>query len=256
MKMIEMRNILKFTTLLAFGIVLISIASCKKEDECNYPNLSAADLNGSVSLFNDAEAPLDKSGMVVSILYSNPLISDTTDADGNYSFPDLPFGNYTLQYVKQGYGTYLYSFAHNDNCELTNTLPTFYLGQRSTTNITSLSAETIAAHVDINLTINPAATDEQARYVRLFLKNENDVSSSSYDKESGILYTNDNSLFISLSVSDLHSFGFISGETVYLKAYGESFYSNEYYDFDAFTPHWVFPNLNIVTVPDVEFIVP
>ena len=61
---------------------------------------------------------------------------------------------------------------------------------------------------------------------------------------------------MSLSVGDLHSLGFNSGETIYAKVYGESYYSNEYYDADLTNPHTVYPNLNIVTVPDVDFVVP
>jgi hypothetical protein len=251
-----MKNLLLIVTSAALSILLFTTSSCNKEEECEVPNLTAANISGVVLLYDDAEEPLDKSGMLVSILYSNPLVFDSTDANGQYTLSNLPFGTYTLKYEKPGYGTFLYTIDHENNCQTSNQAPTFHLGQRSTTSISSLSAETVAAHVDIELTINPAATSEQARYVRLFLKNQNDVSNSSYDKESGLLFTNTNAISVSLSVGELHGMGFISGETIYLKAYGDSFYSNDYYNNLGPTPYTAFPNTNIVTVPDVEFIVP
>ena len=233
---------------------LITSSSCKKEEECAYPDLVAADISGSVLLFDDAKNPMDKNGMLVSIVGSIPLISDTTDADGNFTLENVDFGNYTLSYSKDGYGTFLYGVAHQNDCKLVTEVQQFYLGKRSTTAILSLSAEAVAANMHIDLTVNPAGTADEPRYVRLFFKKQSDVSNSSYDFQSGILFTESNALNINLSPGDMDGMGFVSGETIYLKAYGESYYSNEYYDF--FLDRVVFPNTSIVTVPNVEFIVP
>jgi hypothetical protein len=242
--------------LFSLGIILLSSSSCNKKDDCEHPNLTEADISGSVLLFDDFQDSMDKSGMVVTVLNTNPPLVDTTNSSGNYSFSSVVFGNYTLQFEKDGYGTFLVTIAHVNECKLVTEVPTYYLGKTSTTTITSLSAETIAAHVEIDITINPSGTTEQPRYFRLFFKNLNDVSKSSYDEESGLLFTNTNASSINLSIGELHGLGYLSGETVYAKAYGDSYYSNEYFDASAFFPHTVFPNANIVTVQDVSFIVP
>lgn len=231
-------------------------SSCNKKDECEYPNLTEAEISGKVILFDDFENELDKSGMVVAILYTIPLLTDTTDANGNYSFSNISFGNYSLSYAKEGFGTFISTVAHFNDCKLVTEVPDFYLGKKCTTNITGLSAENAAAHVEIDISFNPEPSVEEPRYFRVFMKNENDVSSFQYDVESGLLFTTTESISLSLSIGDLHSLGFTSGETIYVKVYGDSFYSNEYYDADPINPHTVFPNLNIVTVPDVDFIVP
>lgn len=251
-----MRTLYTIAALFVLGSFLISSSSCNKKDECEYPNLTEGEISGSVLLFDDFQGALDKSGMAVTVLYSDPLLIDTTDSNGNYSFSNLPFGNYTLSYSKEGYGTYFSTVAHLNDCKLVTEVPVFYLGKRSTTTISSFSAEVVAVHVDFDVTINPAGSTEQARYFRIFFKNQNDVSSSSYDVDSGILFTESNAITMSLSVGDLHSLGFNSGDNIYAKVYGESYYSNEYYDADLTNPHTVFPNLNIVTVPDVDFVVP
>jgi len=251
-----MKKVSSVVGLLILGFYLISSSSCDKKDECEYPNLTSADISGNVNLFDDFEEPLENSGMVVSILYSNPLISDTTDEDGNYTLPDVPFGNYTLSYAKPGYGTFFASFAHTNQCQLANQVSQFFLGQKSTTTITSLSVQPVVSSIKIDVTIDPPGTAEQPRYYRLFFKNENDVSNSSYDVQSGLLVTYSNANTTTLSIADLHGLNFQPGETIYIKAYGDSFYSNDYYKLDASEPIILYPNTNIVTVPDVDFVTP
>jgi len=247
----------KFKVFIFSGISLlfITLNSCKDDVVCEYPDSTKGDIIGSVSLFDDLKDPMDKSGMVVSIVGTIPLIFDTTDADGNYRLTDIDFGNYSLSYAKQGYGTFLTGAAHNnDDCEPLTTMPEFYLGKKSTTSILTLNAEVVGAHVDINLTISPAGTSVVPRYVRIFFKKQSDVSSSSFDYQSGLLNTETNALTLTLSVVEMDQMGFVSGDLIYVKAYGDSYYTNEY--IDVLLGRVVFPNTSIITPPNGEFIVP
>jgi len=257
-KMNQMKRTKRIFTgliLSVIGILFITLNSCKDDVVCAYPDLTGGDISGNVLLFDDLKNPMDRSGMVVSIVGTIPLIFDTTDADGNFTLEDIDFGNYSLSYAKEGYGTYLADVAHNnDDCELVTNMPQFYLGQRSTTSVLTLSAQNIAAHVEIDLTISPAGTTEIPRYVRLFFKNQSDVSSSSYDFESGSLIVESNALNVNLSIGEFGQMGFISGDLIYVKAYGDSYYSNDYYNF--LQERFVFPNTNIISPPNGEFIVP
>jgi len=251
------KRIVSVFTGIVLSVALLSSSSCNKEEECEYPNLTMADISGNVLLFDDAEEGLDKSGMAVTIYDATgiiPVFTDTTDENGKYTLEDVPFGIYTLYYQKEGYGTLLFGVDHKNDCKLVTDVQKLYLGQRSTTNITALSAATVAAHVEIELSVYPAGTPENQRYLRLFFNNESDVSNSSYSFQSGLLFTETDGLSISLSVSELHSFGLISGQIAYIKAYGDSFYSNEY--FDVVLERSVYPNTNIVTPPNAEFVVP
>jgi hypothetical protein len=255
--MMTFRNIASILSGAVISIALLTSSSCKKEEECAYPNLTKADIRGNVQLYDDAKEALDKSGMAVTIFDATgiiPAFTDTSDSNGNYKLKDVPFGNYTLYFQKDGYGTLLFGVNHVEDCKLETDLPQLFLGQKSTTTITSFSAATVAAHVELDLEVYPIGTVEDPRYLRIFFKNSSDVSNSSYTYQSGILFTESNSISISLSVGELHGFGFVSGETIYGKAYGESFYSNEY--FDSFLGKSIYPNTNIVTPPNVEFIVP
>jgi hypothetical protein len=59
---------------------------------------------------------------------------------------------------------------------------------------------------------------------------------------------------VTLSQNDLLNAGFSSGQTLYVKAYGDSFWSNEY--FDPELDRKVFPNLNKNAAAAVSFVVP
>ena len=253
-KMKTLNKLLSFLSVFILSVALFTTSSCKKEEVCDYPNQTSSDIVGSVALYDDAKIPQDKSGMVVSIVGSIPLISDTSDSNGNFRLANIKFGNYSLQYSKNGYGTFLFGVGHTDECALQTDVQVLHLGKKSTTTITSLSAEVISVNVDINVGFFPFGTSEVPRYFRIFFSHLSDVSNSSYDFESGILFTESNAETINLHITDINAMGFESGETVYVTAYGDSFYSNVY--FDVILERLVFPNTNIQTPPNAEFVVP
>ena len=59
---------------------------------------------------------------------------------------------------------------------------------------------------------------------------------------------------LNLSQTSLDALGFASGTEVYVKCYGESFWSNKYED--PALGITVFPNLNSTTAATISFIVP
>ena len=63
-----------------------------------------------------------------------------------------------------------------------------------------------------------------------------------------------NPFSLTLNQTDLINAGFSSGQTVFVKVYGESFWGNEYLDSDL--NKMIFPNLNLSTTNSVSFIVP
>jgi hypothetical protein len=57
-----------------------------------------------------------------------------------------------------------------------------------------------------------------------------------------------------LTSANLIAWGFTSGQTVFVKVYGDAFWSNEYQD--PTTGQKVFPNLNDTSANSISFIVP
>jgi hypothetical protein len=234
--------------LLAFSI---GFAACNKDDEEPDPNRTEADIFGTVSLFDEFQAPLENDGMVVTIEKSDPLIADTTDIDGNYRFKNLPFGTFSLLFQKNGYGDHVRVVNHVNSVEGATDIGVSFLGQESNTKIPDLNLDLGVTSVSILVTVDSVGTVDRPRYYRLFYSTDNAVSRSNYQVFSNRLIATASVGETFLSVGKIHEMGFQTGDTVYVKAYGESFYPNEYFDF--LLGYIVFPNLNIVSAPEEFF---
>ena len=86
-------------------ILILFITSCSSDDD-SPAAATKANISGSVNLYNESTNLVDLSNMTVSVLGTMPLISAVTDAEGKFVLSNVPFGTYTLEYTKNGYGTY------------------------------------------------------------------------------------------------------------------------------------------------------
>jgi hypothetical protein len=108
--------------------------------------------------------------------------------------------------------------------------------------------------VTIATTIDPEASLGNTRYIRYFFSTESDVSNEDYEAVLDAFEAQINPYNLNLTTASLEALGFQSGQTVYVKCYGESFWSNQYDDPDLGTT--VFPNLNMNAADAVSFVVP
>lgn len=236
-----------------FVVLSACLFSCSKNEEV-VPVTKAA-ITGSVNLYDEATNPLDKSGMTVTVVGTSPLITAVTDADGKFTLSDVPFGTYSLQYEKPGYGTFKkFAVQHSNSGSSTIITSTPSLGKISGTAITNLSVTTAGSNIVLSATTNPAGSSGNRRYVRYFLSASPTVGSSNYSYVSPGLVSQINPYDATLTASNLISWGFTSGQTVYARFYGDSFWSNEYED--GSLGRRVFPNLNAGASNIVSFIVP
>ncbi|RZK34624.1 MAG: hypothetical protein EOO61_13275 [Hymenobacter sp.] len=102
--------------------------------------------------------------------------------------------------------------------------------------------------------VAPIPTAINRGYVRYFLSTDPAVSSTNYTFTSPIVSVLNNNVTGGFTKEDLLTAGFKSGQTVYLRLYGESVQSNTYVDPNVGTR--VFPNLNLTTVEAVSFVLP
>jgi hypothetical protein len=241
----------------ALIIVLFSgifIISCIDNDTTT-EQVTSADISGSVNLYDEGTVKVDNSGMVVRIDGLIPFVSATTNSDGKFLLENVPFGTYNLVYEKQGYGTYKNPKTEHINKGLSTVLTfTPSLGQKSTTDITKVEATRNGNDVVISVTTNPAGNNGNPKYIRFFLNTTSNVSSEKYLYYSPGLVSKINPYDITLKQTDLLQMGFTSGKTVFVKVYGDSFWSNEYED--PTLKLKVFPNLKNNTVEAVSFVVP
>lgn len=242
---------------LYYYIVLISsimFFSCSNNDDSN-PTPTQAAISGSVILYDESTTLTDKSNMTVAVMGTNPLIQTTTDTDGTFELPNVPFGTYTLTYTKTGYGTFKkIGIEHGNNGQATvlSSIPS--LGQQSTTTVTNLEASVTGTTVTLSITTNPGGNTSNRRYVRYFLSTDSGVGSTNYLYYSPVFTAQINPFEKNITLSELQTAGFSSGQQVYVRAYGESFWDNAYDD--PTVSRRIFPNLNLNTVAATSFVVP
>jgi len=106
----------------------------------------------------------------------------------------------------------------------------------------------------LSIGTDPTGSNGNTRYVRYFLSTASTVSNENYIYFSPGQISQINPLEIILTSNDFSNAGFSSGETVFVKAYGDSFWSHEYDDPNL--GRKVFPNLNTNSVNASSFVVP
>lgn len=213
------------------------------------------DIAGTVHLYDDLTHSVEAGGMKVTVEGTSPEISTQTELNGRFRLTHVPPGTYRLRFEKSGYGTFIKESVEHVRGELltfVSGLPS--LGAKSTTGITKLSSIAEVDQVKILAETDPEAYGSNRRYLRFFYSTNKDVSHQNYRAYSETQTAQINPFEWTVKASDLYAMGFKKGETVFARAYGDSFFSNKYHDVKG--DKMIFPNLNAQTVEAVSFIVP
>jgi hypothetical protein len=251
--------------LLQYLVIILlggSFISCSKSDST--PTVpTAGNMFGTIQTWDDKTiSTSDQAGVTITITnLANK--STTTDAQGKYSFANLPYDQYDIEISKTGYGTMkVFGITHAYNAAAATVgatqIPNISFGKKSTTTVTALSVSgnNVLGEpgVSFSYTISPAPTPASRAFVRYFLSTTSDVSPTKYFAASAVVNFSNGSAITGFSTSQLVGMGFTSGQTVYAKMFGESFITNEY--FQPNLGYKVFPNLNLTSPPAVSFVVP
>ena len=242
---------MKFTNFLLVISVLGSclLSGCSKDIN---DQAVAADLIGTVQLYNQDGVSIANSAMVVST--ENSSASATTDSMGNFNLKDLPFGNYWLKFEKEGFGNFKFFFAHKQT-DYSNVIPDLLnISEQSTTEMVSLELVKQSDGIVIKVVSNPAAAVNNAKYFHTFYHTESTVSYSKYTtfETRQLSFSPSKNYFRSFDF--FYNSGFESGEEIFIAVYSTSAYDNSYYDPSIGTT--IFPNINPATVAAVSFILP
>ena len=234
-------------------ISIITAVACKSDDDVEPDYGTKAKLSGSVELFDEGTKAMPNDSMIVFIFGSNPLISDTTDALGNFQFTDVVYGTYSITFQKKGYGTFTLNHVYHQKGDTKiSTIPK--LGQFSTTKITHLSSSVNGSSIGISVTTDPAGNNTDVRYIRFFYYNTDDVSYIHYIGYSNVITVANNPFEFKVNLHKLIDMGFKSGDKIWVKAYGDAMHSNDY--IDLISGNHVFPNINLHSAAAVSFIMP
>ncbi len=236
------------------GILLV--ASCSSNDDPAVDQVpNASDISGSVFLYNEGTDRVASDGMTVTVANVDPERSAVTDASGKFVIRNVPLGTHILTFTKNGYGTFkIFDFAHvtDDRETVLTTIPS--LGTSSSTQVTALTATVAGTEVAIRATTNPAGSANNSRYVRIFLHTAANVSQVFHTVYSPTFVARINPFVKTYTKAELNAMGFVSGSTVFVRVYGDSYWGNQYKD--PGLDRWVFPNLNPNAAAATSFVVP
>lgn len=233
-------------------VFMIAIAGCKENGILN--TTAKGNIIGSLNLYDEGTAQISKDGMTVSVDGSNPEISAVTNTSGSFVLSNVPLGTYNITFNKNGFGAFKKIGVVHSNTSSTIVSPSPSLGQISTTRINNLSKSSANNIVTLTIRTLPAPSNQTPRYIRIFYSNSADVSFDNYRQYSGVYSHRSNPADLEITKTDFNEMGFSSGETVYARVYGDSYWSNDYEN--TATGKRVFPNLNTTTVSAVSFVVP
>ncbi|MFY8024220.1 MAG: carboxypeptidase-like regulatory domain-containing protein [Sediminibacterium sp.] len=253
------------------ALLIILYIGCSKDSSNNsisVPNLvlaqqNRANIQGMIILYDeDGNRQPDMSGVAVSI--DNSTVSTQTGPDGKWKLDSIPYGTYDISYSKEGYGTGkimgLYhaatnhattviskseAMAVNSSIAISNLIITPFSGTIQAVGIAGVHIDPIFA--------NPSGKD---KYVRLFFSDNPAVGSTNYTAELKIKSNGASAQMndYNLTTSFFESLGFKKGQTIYVKAYGDSFLADQYTN--PINNTIVFPSLSNQPSNTVSFVLP
>lgn len=251
-----------FSILIVFTIASVFFTACKEETHPDtLPDYEKANLTGAVQLFDEGNEAQNPDKMFVTIEGNEFRTYAETEKDGNFILRNVPFySNYTLAYIKDGYGTFkIYNYNH-EYTGSEGVLPGIpKLGMKSTTCVTSLVVEQDTVSQDTSIRfkigISSNASGTNPKYVRFLFHEINSVSDTTYSNYSSRITVKSNPASVVFTSSDFQKMGMQKGSIYFAIAYGESYHTNEYFDF--ITSKEVFPNLCTQSSPEpLQIVVP
>lgn len=238
-------------------VFILLLFSCSRENN-TITEIEIGSITGEVNLFSSRGGFASDENMQITIegsniQGSNPLFTVFTDSVGNYTFEDMPYGRYDLRFEKEGFGIFKRGDIIHQSEETIIELPET-LSKKSTTGITQLTLSETETGIIISLVTSPPANTFNERYVRIFFNIGSETSPTIFEYFTPVLRAEFTPYIQSFTFEEFESLGFIPGATIFIKAYGESLFSNEY--IDPNNGDMIFPNINPNTTSSVSFIMP
>jgi hypothetical protein len=250
---------LNIVVIVAFALFIFS---CRNgEESTTTPVVKNGNISGSVDLTDEfgMRLPFD-SGMIVSAINATNLYAVFTDTLGNFLLDEIEPGKYSINYSKDGFGTYKrFNVVVPSTGAPTTLANTNILGQKSTTIISALSVnfDTTNGVFNFPFVLTPTPSSLQQRGIRLFFGESNMVSSTNYTYAPAQFWIaqTTNGEVKNFDPVVLKSNGFSSGDSAWVIAYGESMVINTYAD--SSSGNSIYPNINSSNSSNVVgFIIP
>lgn len=186
-------------------------------------------ISGQVRLFDANGNSLDSDGMRIRI--GGTLFDEFSDTNGRFDFRNIPFDLLNIEFSKEGFGTFYLEVDHDKTVSEGGTvLETLNLGEFSQTITFNETVERSGDDILVTLSTLPVGNATNPVYASVFLSKNDLVSNdNNYAVKGPIPFqAGQTQNQVRITSSELRELGFNEGESVYLRIYGDSFYSNAY----------------------------
>ena len=238
-------------------LCLFFLFGCSKDK--SDPNAKARDIAGSVSVYDEfGVASNDASGVTVTLNNGTTNLITQTSSNGQYSFSQVPYGNYNLTASRQGYGiNKRFGIQHvhpQDSANFPLQLSSINITQLSTTSVTGFNASaTPNGAFDFWVSISPATSLNQTpRYFRIFAGKDSLVAWDHFDMCTLPVAVTGSGMSGNLQ-GGLQPADFPVGSKAWIRIYGDASPNIMYYD--STVSQYAFPCLNPNTQPAVSIVV-
>lgn len=264
-----MKLISKHYPLILIVLAALAMTSCTKTDDGGGSggggNTTKGPITGTVVIYDDKgnQNADDKANVKVEVMDGTTVLGTAfTPTSGKYTIAGIIYGTYALRFSRNDIGTYkLFNVSHQYNSANPSqgtTVSTAQLGMLSGTEITGLTyvgnTYNSLPGASFTLTVNPDPNTNNRAYFRIFVSTSANVSKDDYGVATELRSLISNNATIGFTKDEMTILGLSSGQTAYIRVYGDSFQANVYTDPD--TGKKVYPNLNAKTVAAASFIVP
>ena len=263
-----MKLISKRYPLILIVLATLAMTSCTKTEgggSGSGGNTTKGPITSSLNIYDDKgnQNADDKANVKVEVLDGTTVLGTAiTPTSGKYTIAGITYGSYVLRFSRNDIGSYkLFNVTHaynSANPSQGTTISTVQLGMLSGTEITGLAyvgnTYNSVPGASFTLTVNLDPNTNNRAYFRIFVSTSADVSKDNYGVATELRSLISNNATIGFTKDEMTILGLSSGQTAYIRVYGDSFQANVYTDPD--TGKKVYPNLNEKTVAAASFIVP
>lgn len=226
-------------------------------------NNSRANITGFIYLYDEDGTKLSNNGYVT-VSIDNSTVSTTTDASGKFQLDSIPAGTYDITYNRDGFGTGkimgLYHAATNHATTVITRNESMAMNSTlSINNVVVQAFDPALQQLGVSgFHIVPVFgnSNGKEKWVHLFFSDNNSVSANNYQTETKIKASGATTEMnnYNLTTAWFESQGFQKGQTIFVKAYGDSFLADEYTN--PLTNQTIFPSLSTSSSPVVSFVIP
>ena len=226
-------------------------------------NNTRGNIAGMILLYDEDGNRLSDNGLVT-VSIDNSTVSTTTDAKGKFQLDSIPAGTYDITYSREGFGSgKIMGLYHSATNHATTVITkNESMAMNSTLAISNVIVQAFDPAIQqLGVTgfhIVPVFENQTGteKWVHLFFSDNNGVSATNYQAETKIKASgaaNQMNNF-NLTTAWFESLGFQKGQTIYLKAYGDSFLADEYTN--PLTNQTIYPSLSQKPSSVVSFVIP